>query len=162
MSQKEDFQKAIRQYKQETGKTEVEMIEVARYAVQKLHYKLPPPVDPLEALAKKIATAAREETRTDKSTGLPYRANHAVPREGNQYPLWVDIDEAPRPLIHKSLQKRREAIVGDALQLSLDVDHWNGANPNEQPINIPLDFTEDVEERKLAAMKQNRDNDDAA
>lgn len=159
MSQKHDFQKAIRQYKRETGKTEVEMIEVARYAVGKLGYKLPQPTNPLEALAKKFATAAREETRTDKNTGLPYRANHAVPREGKQYPIWVDIDEAPRPLIQKSFQKRREAIVGDTYQLSLDIDHWNSANSSEEPIVIPMDFTEDVEEKKLATLKQNQDDD---
>ena len=38
-------------------------------------------------------------------------------------------------------------MVGDGLQLTLDAMHWNSINPKEDPIVIPLDFTEDVEER---------------
>jgi len=48
----------------------------------------------------------------------------------------------------KSLINRREQMVGDGLQLTLDVDHWNGINPKEEPIQIPLDLTDDVEWRK--------------
>lgn len=67
---------------------------------------------------------------------------------GNQqYHLWIDIDEAPRKSMHKSLIMRREQMVGDGLQLTLDAMHWNSINPKEEPIVIPLDFTEDVEER---------------
>ena len=43
---------------------------------------------------------------------------------------------------------RREQMVGDGYQLTLDADHWNGRNPKEDPITIPLDFTEDVQWRK--------------
>ncbi len=53
----------------------------------------------------------------------------------------IDIDEAPRPLIQKSFMKRRDGILGDALQLSLDMDHWNSVNSTEEPILIPMDFT---------------------
>lgn len=146
----ETFQQAIRLYKEKTGLLEVDLKEVAKFAVNHLGYKLPIPPDPLEILAKQIAVAAREETRTDSTTGRSYRANHAVHLDGSQQSLWIDIDEAPRRLMHKSLIKRRDGIIGDALQLSLDLDHWNSINPNEEPIVIPLDFSEDVEERKNA------------
>ena len=159
MNQNQAFQEAIRLYKKKTGLTEVDLKEVAKFAVEKLGHKLPDPVDPLDVLAKKIASAAREETRTDKVTGRPYRANHAIPKQGSQQTLWIDIDEAPRPLIQKSLVKRRDGIIGDALQLSLDVDHWNGANPSEEPIIIPLDFEEDVEERKNATNPMTADTE---
>ena len=42
---------------------------------------------------------------------------------------------------------RREQMVGDGVQLTLDAMHWNNINPKEEPITIPLDFTEDIEER---------------
>lgn len=159
MNQNKAFQEAIRIYKQKTGITEVDLKEVARYAVKHLNMKLPEPIDPLDQLAKKIAIAAREETRTDKNTGRPYRANHAVPKEGTQQSLWIDIDEATRPLMQKSLIKRRDAIIGDALQLSLDADHWNSINMEEDPIDIPLDFNEDVEERKNATNPLSEDTE---
>lgn len=159
MNQNQAFQEAIRLYKKKTGITEVDLKEVAKFAVKHLGIKLPEPVDPLDLLAKKIAIAAREETRTDKVTGRPYRANHAVPKVGSQQSLWVDIDEASRPLMQKSLIKRRDGIIGDALQLSLDADHWNSINAKEEPIAIPLDFTEDVEERKNATNPMTEDTE---
>jgi hypothetical protein len=64
--------------------------------------------------------------------------------------LWIDIDDAPRLSMLKCAVQRREQMVGDALQLSLDLDHWNSANPDEEPIQVPLDFTDDVEWRKNA------------
>ena len=39
-------------------------------------------------------------------------------------------------------------MVDDGLQLTFDADHWNNAHPNEEPIAIPLDFTDDIEWRK--------------
>ncbi len=66
------------------------------------------------------------------------------------YTVWIDIDEAPRPKILKSLINRREQMVGDGLQLTLDQDHWNNVNPKDEPINIPMDLTEDIEWRKNA------------
>ena len=50
--------------------------------------------------------------------------------------------------MQKSMVMRREQIVGDALQLSFDADHWNSIHPEEEPILMPLDFTDDVEWRK--------------
>ena len=43
---------------------------------------------------------------------------------------------------------RREQMVGDALQLNLDAEHWSNEHPNEEPIQLPLDFSDDVEWRK--------------
>ena len=50
--------------------------------------------------------------------------------------------------MQKSMVMRREQIVGDALQLSFDADHWNSIHPEEEQILMPLDFTDDVEWRK--------------
>lgn len=140
------MQRIIRRYKKETGKAEIDMHDVARYAV-KIGVRLPKPVDPIDVLAQRFSRAAREEIRHDKRTGHPYRVNHAVP-SGQQRFFWIDIDEAPRPKMLKSLTLRREQMVGDALQLSFDADHWNSIHPSERPIDPVLDLTDDVAERK--------------
>jgi hypothetical protein len=142
------MQRIVRHFKEELHKTEVDMHEVAAWAVKR-GWKLPVPVDPIDRLAKEFSQAAREETRHDTDTGQPYRANHAVTvmQGGKQQTFWVDIDEAPRKHMHKSLVQRREQMVGDALQLTRDANHWNRVNDHEDPIQLPLDFTEDVEWR---------------
>ncbi len=147
-TKRKQMQNLIRYYKDKTGKTEVDMKEVARFAAS-MGWKLPTPKDPLDRLAEEFTQAARDEIRHDQTTGKPYRANHAVPvTQGKvQYHLWIDIDEAPRKLIYKSLVMRREQMVGDGVQLTLDAHHWNNINPEKEPIQIPLDFTEDVEWR---------------
>lgn len=38
-------------------------------------------------------------------------------------------------------------MVSEAVQLTIDVEHWNSTNIQEQPINMPMDFTDEVEER---------------
>lgn len=151
----QEMQRLIRLYKEETGEKEVDMHHVGEFAVR-LGWPLPTPVNPLDQLATQFSQAAREEIRRDKKTGRPYRANHAIPitRDGRQLYLWIDIDEAPRGPMHKSLINRREQMVGDAVQLAFDCDHWNSIHPDEEPITIPLDFTDDVEWRKNAPEEQ--------
>lgn len=149
----QDMQRAIHHYVERTGKTEYDMHDVAVWAVRELGMKLPPPVDPMTRLAKEFSKAAREEVRRDEVTGRPYRANHAatVPgKNGSQMTLWGDIDKAKREFIHTSLTQRREQMVGDGFQLTLDADHWNSRHQDEKPIHIELDFTHDVEWRKNA------------
>ena len=150
-SKRQQMQKLIRFYKDETGEKEVGMHKVAASATKK-GWPLPKPIDPLDLLAKQFSSAAREEIRHDKKTGRPYRANHAFNTNhgGQQLTLWVDIDEAPRKPMLKSLINRREQMVGDGLQLTLDADHWNSIHSGEEPITLPMDFTDDVEWRKNA------------
>jgi len=144
----QEMQRVIRQYRHATGVKEWDMHEVAKFAA-KMGWPLPAPPSPLEILAKQFSQAAREEVRHDKKTGRPYRANHAfkVSKAGEQMTLWIDIDEAPRKPMLKSAVNRREQMVGDALQLTLDLEHWNRVNPKEEPIVLPLDLTDDVKWR---------------
>lgn len=146
------MQRLIRLYKDETGEAEVDMHVIAKFAAGK-GWKLPTPPNPLDMLAKEFAQAAREEIRHDAKTGRPYRANHAIVQTlgpGHQLSFWIDIDEAPRHRMLKSLVQRREQMVGDGFQLTLDADHWNSIHPVEEPIVMPMDFTEDIEWRKNA------------
>ena len=148
MSKKGEMQRLIRAYKDETGEREVDMHKVAKWAAGK-GWPLPRPRDPLDILAQQFSDAARVETRRDTKTGRPYRANHSFPvtQGGQQLHLWIDIDEAPRGPMLKSAVTRREQMVGDGLQLSLDLMHWNSINPKETPIELPMDLTFDIELR---------------
>ena len=160
MSKKREMQRLIRAYKDETGKREVDMKEVARWMVGK-GWPLPIPRNPVDMLAQQLAEAAREETRRDKKSGRAYRANHSysVWQGGQQLPLWIDIDEAERGPFLKSAVTRREQMVGDGLQLTLDIMHWNSINPEKEPIDLPMDLTFDIELRLNAP---DDDEDDEA
>src|SRR5690349_4991687 len=147
MKKAELMQRLRRQYLEETGKTgPVSTTEVAAYAVKKGWLELPVPTDPLARLADEFAKSWREEIRHDNTTGRPYRANHAVTQTvgGKQQTLWGDIDVAPRPFMQKAFVQRREQIVGDCYSLECDRQHYNSAHSDQEPIQIPLDFTEDV------------------
>jgi hypothetical protein len=143
-----EMQYIIRQWKEATGKHEIDMHEVAAFA-HKMGWPLPPPITPLERLAKEFSQAAREETRQDEKTGQPYRVYHAFTPDGkgSQGMLWIDIDEAPRKIMVKSTVMRREQVVGDMVQLYLDLEHWNRTHPKDKPIVLETDVTPDVQER---------------
>ena len=149
------LQNILRLYKRTTGKTEVVMRSVAEFAAQ-MGMKLPKQPDPLDMLAHEFAVAAREEYRTDRATGKRYRANHVYPAHvnGKQMSLWIDIDEAPRKPILKSFSKRRDQMVDDGVQLSLDIDHWNHVNPTEESIVVDLDLNDPIEWRKNAPLDE--------
>ena len=147
-TKQKEMQFLIREWKEATKNTEIDMHEVAAFAISR-GWPLPPPVSSLERLAKNFSQAAREETRQDGKTGNEYRVYHAFKPDGKaQGVLWVDIDEAPRKNMLKSAVMRREQMVGDAVQLTFDLDHWNRVNPSEEPIELPMDFQPDVEWRK--------------
>ena len=149
MSRNEEIQRWHRQYKHETGIKEVDLKQFAAWMVKK-GWPEPEPVSALDRLAKQCAAALREETREDRETGEPYRVNHyySVTRDGEQLHSWFDIDEALREPMQVALTLRREQVVGDVTQLARDAEHWNRRNPHEQPIQIELDFSLDVEIRR--------------
>lgn len=142
-----EIQYLIQRFKEEIGKQEFTMFELAQYAASK-GYPLPEPVSPLERLAEKFSRTARQETRKDQTTGQPYRAFHCFPDATGQGFLWVDIDDASRNQMQKAATMRREQMVGDAVQLTLDLDHYNAIHPNQEPIKVALDLEPDVQWRK--------------
>ena len=154
MSQVQELQKLIRLYREETGETELDLHEVARFALRK-GWPMPKPKSPIDLLAAQIKDAARQEVRKDRGTGRAYRAEHAVPAradKGQGTFYWIDIDDPATTFasMRKSMVRRREQMVDDGVMLSLDQDHWNSMRPDEEQIALPLDFTQDVEWRKNA------------
>jgi len=150
----EKMQDFVRYYKDKYGVTSVDMKDVAEEA-QRMGWKMPAPKTPLDLLAAQFSDAQREEIRKDAVTGRPYRANLAVSTwQGNtQTVLWTDIDVASRFIAHKSLKQYRDQMIGEAVMMTVTADHWNRMNPNEEPINMQLDFGPDVEWELNAPLK---------
>lgn len=150
MAGKKQLQKVIALYRVMTGETELDPKKMAEFAL-KNGIDLPQPKDPLELLAREISAAAREELRRDERTKRPYRAYHSLPIEhpdGQVSFVFVDIEDATRPQMHRSLTKRREQMVGDAVHLTYDADRWNSQHLDLEPIEMALDFGPDVNWRK--------------
>ncbi len=148
-----EIQKIFRLYRQETGETDLDMHKVVDFAVRRLRWKLPTPPTARDLGAKEFSVAAREEVRHDEVTQRPYRANHAYSAivNGKQGKLWIDIDgEAPRFKMVKAASERRDQMIGDGLQLSLDLEHWSRVHPKDEPIVLDYDLTEEIEWRKNA------------
>ena len=148
MTKNQEIQRLKDLYKKEHGLKEIDMPSFIKWVVAK-GYPLPDPPTAEELLAKQFVRALKEETRKDPETGESYRVNYAFSTDskGNGV-FWVDIDEAPRKHILKVVIQRREQMVADAVQLDFIQEHWNKKNPEEEPINVPFDFTDDVLWRK--------------
>ncbi len=134
-------------YRDEVGHSDFTTRDVAAWMVRKNYAPLPPPADPLDILAKRVARAIREETSTDETSGYPYRVYHArtVMRAGEPVTLWGHIDELERDPMELSVQQRRQQVVGEVVQLSRDVEHWNSANPEQLALNLDVNFELDVQ-----------------
>ena len=145
----EKYQQLFPLYRQETGESELDMHKVAAWMMRK-GIEAPTPKTPLDLLAEQLSVAARDEHRRDPKTGWDYRANHAYKQkssDGKQLTLWVELEVATREQMRMSLTNRRDQMVGDGTQLKIDERVWNDRNQAEQPLNMVLDFTDDVEER---------------
>jgi hypothetical protein len=145
-------QRMIRDWKESTGATEVDMHEVAKYALQH-GWRPPPPVTVVDLVAKELARYARLELKHDQATNKPYRVWHAYRGDQSsgqkQVTFWVDIDEADRKRMEKSLKWRREMMIDDGVQLKNDADHWNRINAGKaEPIQIAFDLTPDIQWRE--------------
>lgn len=142
----EQLQSIWHRYQAENGDIAVSAREAVKWGVA-LGILPMPEVDPLDQLADDMSTALREEHRTDRY-GRRYRVNHAVrvTKYGVQYALWGVMEHSDREFMERSCAQRRRQIVGDCLQLKTDADVYNDMRPDQEPIQIILNFTHDVEE----------------
>ena len=115
--------------------------------------------------ADQLSRAMREEYITDPQ-GRSVRAKHAanVRRDGKQLALWGDIRTADPQHMRIAFHQRREQIVGDCTQLKKDVDSYNqNWNSTGRPVNLVLDFSDDVAEREAVEQAySSRDRRNAA
>lgn len=157
----EQMQAIFDRYTEEVDSSPVSLDNVAAWAIEQGLYR-PQPRDVVKLCREALAESLRQEKRID-AQGRKYRAKHSVRTNigGVQLGLWADIDNAPRSFMEKSFSQRRKAIADDCFQVKQDVDHFNDENPTELPIQIVLDFTDDVAEMEAAA-RHDRDDDEAA
>jgi len=120
--------------------------DVAEWAINEGLWK-PRPIDIVSQCADDLARALREEYRTG-SNGQRVRTKHVVrtKKNGRQMHFWADIDSAPRSHMVNAFAQRRKQVVGDCYQLKTDVDYYNGVNKQAEPIQVVLDFTDDIAE----------------
>lgn len=148
----EKLQTAWHRYETIRRHTPTGTMDAVRWAVHEGLLELPK-IDPYEILAGQMASALRDEMATN-AKGQRYRVNHAVRimKGGVQTTIWAVMGYAPHEHMERAFTQRREQIVGDCVQLKIDVDTYNAKRPNSTAeIQFVLDFTDDVAERELAA-----------
>lgn len=145
---KENLQKIWHLYEREHGSVPSTARDAVQWGVTRGLIAMPE-IDPFSKLAEDMATALREEYRTD-AKGRRYRVNHAVrvTKAGVQYTFWAMMQDAPREHMQKAFIQRREQIVGDCVQLATDVEAYNDMNADQPKIPMLFDFRDDVAERR--------------
>ncbi len=120
--------------------------EIAAWAIQQKLWA-PHNATLIGKCAEELASAMREEVYTDPQ-GREVRTKHAarIIEEGLQTTLWDDIRTAERKHMEIAFKQRRQQIVGDCSRLKVDVDSFNENRSPDVPIQLILDFTEDVAE----------------
>lgn len=149
-TQTEELQDVWRKYEHEHDHKPTSAREVVEWAVREGLLELPK-IDPLDVLAGFMSRALREEYVTDDE-GRRYRKNHAVrvTKNGVQTTFWGIMGFAHRSHMERAFTQRREQVIGDCLHLQIDVEAYNAMNPSEKPIQLVLDFADDVAERRAA------------
>jgi hypothetical protein len=149
MTKSERLQQIWHSYDSERDHKPTSAREAIEWAVAKGILELPE-VDPYDVLAGQMSSALREEYQTD-SQGRRYRVNHAmrVTKGGVQYTFWGVMGFASHDFMEKAFAWRRDQIVGDNLQLKIDVDVYNDMIRGKHPeIQLVLDYTDDIAERQ--------------
>jgi hypothetical protein len=148
---KEQLRIIWKQYREEVSGSPADLKDVAAWAIQKRLWT-PRPIDLQASFAGDLADALRDEKRIDEK-GREYRANIPVrttPKNGPPLFVWADIDDAPHSHVVKSIQQERRSIASDCYALAMKAEHYNDAHPDKEPIQVHLNFEEDVEEAKIA------------
>ena len=144
----EEFQRIWREYEIEHDHQAASAREVVDWAVRERGLRLPR-IDPRDVLASQMSKALREEYATD-TRGRRYRVNHAmrVSKDGVQLTIWGILGYAPHIHMQRAFTQRREQVVGELVQLQTDHEVYAEMAPHEPPIQLFLDFTDDVAERR--------------
>lgn len=147
MSYKETMQKLSDRFFAENQGQLAPAREMARWAIAN-NLWAPPPELAEEKCANDFADAMREQYITTVD-GRRIRTKHAARKEinGKQQTLWGDLfDNPPRDFMETALQQRRQQIYGDCKQLRNDTDFYNEEHSKDNPIQLILDFEEELAE----------------
>jgi hypothetical protein len=149
MNYTEQLQHVWHEYEKEHGFLPARVRDAVVWGELRGMIEVPEP-DPYAKVAEDMSRALREEYGTDR-LGRRYRKNHAVriTKGGVQHTFWAILGHAPREHMQKAFIQRREQVVGDCVQLATDVEVYNDLNRDQPPIQMLLDFRDDVEERRF-------------
>jgi hypothetical protein len=139
------MQRFARNYREKHGR-DTTSHELA-LAWKKIGGQMPKPKDVIDILAKEFADAEREELSFDEVLGESYNANICYELlVGDKIETrWADTDTASRDKIVKNAALRRNQVVGDLVRATVTLLHWNRIHPEEEPVQMELDFGPDVE-----------------
>lgn len=150
-SYSKDLRRIVNDYRDAGGDWPATTEAIAAWAIRQERWQ-PHPRQAIRQCSRDISRALREEYFTD-AQGRRVRAKHPRKergRNGKNLNLWDDIRTAPRSHMETSFVQRRERIVGDCRQLKIDVDSYNDANQDQEPIQLEFDFTLDLLELEAA------------
>ena len=147
MTYTEQLQRVVNLYMASGEQWPATAKQIAAWAIPKRLWA-PQPASLVARCANELAEAMREEYMTDPQ-GRTVRIKHAAilkPDTGPRQMVWADIRTATRDHMAVAFQLRRQHVLGECRQLKADVDSFNENRAPEKPIQLVLDFTQDVAE----------------
>jgi hypothetical protein len=165
MSFEKQLLKFIDEYKQiNTGEKTAR--EIAAWLLAENKCK-PTQQEEIDILTRHVSRAMRAQFTIDPD-GRKVRQKHAVRRkiqdsDGSfkQQTFWQDMDLASPQFMFESFQQRRGTLADGAWQLDQDLASYNKFYNKGVPLQIMLDFRDDVEERKMFLKPLNADEQEA-
>ena len=165
MSFEKQLLKFIDEYR-EINDGEMMPREIAGWLLQEKKCK-PTKQEEIDILTRHVSRAMRGQFTIDPD-GRKVRQKHAVRRQientdgsFTQQTFWHDIDLASPQFMYESFQQRRGSLADGAWQLDQDVTSYNKFHNKGAPLQIMLDFRDDVEERKMFLKPLNISEEDA-
>ena len=138
----------VDQYKQVHGIDHADPDDVAGWLMETQKY-VPEPVDPRQALRRRIARALRAARYTDPQ-GRDVRVNHPVVNtkpDGTRHATYHHILTALPDHMRTSMTQRRDGIRSDVKQHSIDFDSYNDNNIYGATLeSYDYNFNHDLEE----------------
>lgn len=147
---REQLQGMVHEYMQEHNVSEVDLDEVADWAVSTGRYQREP-IGIVKQCRAQLSEACRSEHFMDPQ-GRDVRSMHPVRIvEGSrQMVFWADFRTARPGHMRLSFQQRRQAILADCRAHKVDVDSYNDNNSFD--VKLPLfsyNFDRDLREMNL-------------
>ena len=146
----ECHQRLVREYRESGMAWPATTRDIALWALREGRIERPTEDALVAKTAEQIAKAMREEFFPD-GKGRSVRAKHAakVGSRGQMRMLWDDIRTGSPEHLAIAFQLRRQQIVGDCKQLKVDVGWFNEYRTPPEPVQLVLDFTDDVREQEM-------------
>lgn len=135
-------------FEQATGVREATARDIAQWAVANGAWT-PEPADMIDLCAAELKEGWQEVVITDQE-GRKIRSMVSVPGEkkanGEQQWLWKHIQDATYSQMEQYATIGRRRIAGEVSKLALQIEYFNGLHPNRPPIQVHLNFEDDVAE----------------